>query len=117
MKGIIKLEELAQCMGAIVLFAQLDYAWWWFPLLLLTPDIGMIGYLINTKVGAWTYNIFHHKGIAIVCMLLGYFMLGEPWLLIGIILYAHSAMDRIFGYGLKYTDSFKNTHLGTIGKE
>jgi hypothetical protein len=23
-------------------------------------------------------------------------------------------MDRIFGYGLKYADSFQNTHLGTL---
>jgi hypothetical protein len=25
-------------------------------------------------------------------------------------------MDRIFGYGLKYSDSFYHTHLGMIGK-
>ncbi|MFN0216732.1 MAG: DUF4260 family protein [Saprospiraceae bacterium] len=24
--------------------------------------------------------------------------------------------DRALGYGLKYTDSFSNTHLGIIGK-
>lgn len=26
-------------------------------------------------------------------------------------------MDRIFGYGLKYSDDFKHTHLGMIGKK
>jgi uncharacterized protein YbjT (DUF2867 family) len=25
-------------------------------------------------------------------------------------------MDRVLGYGLKYPDAFKHTHLGTIGK-
>ncbi|TAG51385.1 MAG: DUF4260 family protein, partial [Runella slithyformis] len=33
---------------------------------------------------------------------------------IGIILFAHSAMDRIAGYGLKYEDAFKHTHLGWL---
>ena len=33
----------------------------------------------------------------------------------GIILFTHSNMDRILGYGLKYPDDFKHTHLGWIG--
>ncbi len=32
-------------------------------------------------------------------------------------LFAHSSMDRMLGYGLKYEDSFGNTHLGMIGKK
>ncbi|PWT99714.1 MAG: DUF4260 domain-containing protein, partial [Bacteroidetes bacterium] len=36
--------------------------------------------------------------------------------LIGTILWSHSCMDRIFGYGLKYENGFKFTHLGVIGK-
>lgn len=36
--------------------------------------------------------------------------------LAGAILFAHSSLDRILGYGLKHFDSFRNTHLGTIGK-
>ena len=36
--------------------------------------------------------------------------------LLGIFLFAHSAFDRIFGYGLKYADAFQHTHLGWIGK-
>ncbi len=117
MKSILKLEEFAQFAFGIVLFSQLDYPWWLFLALLLTPDIGMLGYMVNTKVGAVTYNLFHHKGIAIVCMLAGYFYLGSIMTLIGVILFAHSAFDRMLGYGLKYPDSFKNTHLGSIGKE
>ena len=26
----------------LFLFAQLGYSWWWFPLLILSPDIGML---------------------------------------------------------------------------
>ncbi|AFL81105.1 hypothetical protein Aeqsu_1621 [Aequorivita sublithincola DSM 14238] len=116
MKTTIRLEELAQFILGIVLFSQLDYAWWWFPALILTPDIGAVGYLINTKVGAFTYNFFHHKAVAIAVGLCAFYLDNSLLILIGVILFSHAALDRIFGYGLKYPDSFKNTHLGDIGK-
>lgn len=116
MKTTLKIEELAQFILGIFLFLQLDYAWWWFPVLLLTPDIGMIGYIINPIIGAFTYNLFHHKAIAILIGVAGFYLGNTLFILIGVILYSHASFDRIFGYGLKYTDSFKNTHLGYIGK-
>lgn len=115
MKTTLKIEELAQFLLGIVLFSLLDYAWWWFPVLILTPDIGAIGYLINTKVGAFTYNLFHNKAIAIAMGLWGFYFENPILILIGVILFSHASLDRVFGYGLKYADSFKNTHLGKIG--
>ena len=114
MEASLKIEELAQFLFGIFLFTQLDYAWWWFPVLLLTPDIGMLGYIVNTKVGAFTYNLFHHKAVAILVFVLGYYLSNDIVALKGIILFSHSAMDRIFGYGLKYPDLFKHTHLGNL---
>ncbi len=99
---------------SMLLFSHLDFAWWWFPVLILLPDIGMIGYVISTRVGAITYNFFHNKGIAIAIMILGWQLESSLMMLIGIILFGHASMDRIFGYGLKYPDSFKNTHLGQL---
>lgn len=116
MKGILKLEELAQFILGIVLFSQLNYAWWWFAALILLPDIGMLGYVFNTKIGTLVYNLFHNKVIGIAFILIGMFYLGETYTLVGIILFSHSALDRIFGYGLKYPDSFRNTHLGKVGQ-
>lgn len=116
MKTTLKIEELAQVILGIFLFSKLEYAWWWFPVLLLTPDIGMIGYLFNTKIGAFTYNAFHHKAIAIILGLSGFYLNNSLLILIGVILFSHASFDRVFGYGLKYPDSFKNTHLGSIGK-
>ncbi|WP_435579013.1 DUF4260 domain-containing protein [Gilvibacter sp.] len=117
MKLSLKLEELAQFGLAIYLFSLLDFAWWWFPALLLTPDVGMLGYLVNPKIGALTYNLFHHKGVALAVYLLGVILESQELLLVGCILFGHSAMDRILGYGLKYPDSFQNTHLGPVGKQ
>lgn len=114
MKNLLKVEELAMFLLSIYLFSLLDYAWWVFLLLILAPDIGMLGYLINTKVGALTYNIFHHKGIAILILVFGWVAISEEIMLAGIILFGHSSMDRIFGYGLKFNDNFKHTHLGNL---
>jgi len=114
MKSLLRLEEIAQFTLSIILFSQLDYAWWIYPACLLLPDISMIGYLFNTKLGAAIYNFFHHKLLAVVVFSIGIYMSISIITLIGIILFGHSAMDRIFGYGLKYEDDFKNTHLGRM---
>lgn len=117
MKNVLKLEELAQFLLAIILFNQLHYAWWVFPACILLPDVSAVGYLINPKVGAFTYNLFHHKLLAIIVLMMGFWLQIPILTLAGIILFAHSAMDRIFGYGLKYNDDFKHTHLGWIGNK
>lgn len=116
MKLTLKLEELAIFGLGIFAFNQLDFAWWWFLVLILTPDIGMIGYLINSKIGALIYNIFHHKGLAILIYFLGIYLANDVVRLIGIILFSHAALDRFFGYGLKYFSSFNDTHLGPLKK-
>ncbi|MCH7411611.1 DUF4260 domain-containing protein [Belliella sp. DSM 111904] len=113
---LIKLEEIAQFILSIIIFNQLDFAWWVFLALLLLPDLSMLGYLFNTKIGAIAYNIFHHKLLGIMLYGLGMWMVHSYVMLAGVILFGHAAMDRIFGYGLKYADDFKHTHLGWIGK-
>lgn len=117
MKVSLKFEELFMFLLGIFLFSQLNLPWWWFLMLILTPDIGMLGYLVNSKTGAVVYNIFHHKGFAIILYLIGVFIEKESIVLAGVIIFSHAALDRFFGYGLKYPDSFHNTHLGTIGNK
>ena len=116
MNAVIKLEELGMFLFSIYIFSTLSYDWWWFPLLILAPDISMVGYLVNNKVGAVLYNIFHHKAIALGILVLAFWEKNELYGLIGVILLAHSSMDRLFGYGLKTFQGFKFTHLGRIGK-
>jgi len=114
MKTLLKLEEAAQFALSIVLFAKLPFVWWLYPALLLLPDIGMLGYAVNTTVGAFVYNLFHHKGIAILIGIAGLALANPTLLLAGVILFGHSAMDRMMGYGLKYKNGFAFTHLGAL---
>lgn len=114
MKKTIALEELAMFGFSMYLFSQTAFAWWWFPLLILTPDIGMAGYLWGARTGAFLYNVFHHKAIAIVVLLSGWLLTDPVITLAGILLFGHSSMDRMLGFGLKYPDSFHHTHLGWL---
>ncbi|MDT0643847.1 DUF4260 domain-containing protein [Zunongwangia sp. F363] len=116
MKFILRLEELAMLLLGIYAFSVLDFSWWWFLGLFFTPDLGMIGYAFGQKAGAFSYNLFHHKGMAITLWIVGHALQNQVLQLIGLILFSHSAFDRILGYGLKYEKGFKFTHLGEIGK-
>lgn len=116
MKNIVKLEELGLFLLGVWAFNTLSFQWWWFLALLLAPDISMLGYVFGNTAGAVSYNFFHHRGLAILVYGLGYFAANEYLQLAGILLFSHIAMDRFFGYGLKYFSGFKNTHLGQIGK-
>ncbi len=117
MNLLLKLEEVAIFLFCLFIFNQLDFAWWWFPSLLLLPDIGMMGYLINPKIGAFTYNLLHHRFVASIVAIYALTYGNDYWILTAIILFAHISFDRALGYGLKYADSFNNTHLGIIGKK
>ncbi|MBK8580722.1 MAG: DUF4260 domain-containing protein [Flavobacteriales bacterium] len=121
MKNLVRIEELIQflaCLAVLVIFCHVP--WWTYILLLLGPDIGMFGYLVSPRLGAITYNLFHHKGIALLVFMVGIALIPEGTtdvlLILGTILYGHSSMDRMLGYGLKFSDGFQHTHLGWIGK-
>jgi hypothetical protein len=113
MRTLIRLEELSLVLLSVFLFRSLGYTWWWFPALVLAPDVGLLGYLGGPRVGALTYNLLHHKAVAVVAYVIGTIVSSPLLQLIGLIMLAHSSLDRVFGYGLKYPDSFKHTHLGT----
>ncbi len=113
MKILIQVEEFTVFLGCIYLFSRLEYKWWWFPALLLLPDLGMIGYLVNPAVGAVSYNLVHFKGVGVAIGLLGLARGNQKAMLAGLILFAHSCMDRTIGTGLKYSDGFWHTSLST----
>jgi len=117
MTNLIKLEAVALFGLSFWLFTFLPFDGWWFWALLLTPDISMLGYLFGKKTGAVCYNLFHHQAVAVVLFLSGWWLHQDYLQLAGVVLLAHSNMDRCFGYGLKTFQGFGFTHLGRIGKD
>jgi len=117
MRTTLKLEELAMFLLGIYAFSLLPFHWSTFLLLLFLPDLSMLGYIGGNRSGAFFYNLFHHKGVAIITYIMGIYLNEQLLQLLGIILFSHSAFDRMLGYGLKYEKGFKFTHLGKIGKD
>ncbi len=114
-RSIMRLEAVFMLVALLALYWRSHASWLAFVVFLLAPDIAMFAYLRDTRIGAWTYNAFHTFTAPLIC--LG-FSLVFPWLLpIAIVWAAHIALDRAFGYGLKYGDSFQHTHLGVLGRK
>ncbi len=116
MKWLLKTEEMVMLLLSIFLLWNSDAEWYWYLLIVLGPDISIAGYLINDRVGAALYNLFHHKGLAILIFLAGIYLSIDLFQRAGVVLFGHAALDRMAGYGLKYNKGFSYTHLGVIGK-
>jgi Domain of unknown function (DUF4260) len=111
----LRAEGAATFAAGLAGFLFLGLPWWAFPLLLLVPDISAIGYLRGPRIGAIAYNLVHDLATGVAVAGLGLAIGNVPLAAAGAILVAHSGMDRMAGYGLKFPDAFKNTHLGRIG--
>jgi hypothetical protein len=113
-KFLLRAEGATVFVTCLLAYRALHGSWMWFAVLFLTPDFGMLGYLVNTKVGAVCYNAVHTYLVPLGVGAAGY-ALGQPamlpWLIIWI---AHIGFDRMADYGLKYPAAFKDTHLGRV---
>jgi hypothetical protein len=115
MKTLLRVEDAAIAALAGALFLMTGLAWWWLVVLFLVPDVSMVGYAAGPRVGAVVYNVVHHRAIAVGIYCLGVVVHQPLMLVAGSLLLFHSSVDRVLGYGLKYPDSFGDTHLGRIG--
>lgn len=113
----LKLEECMMLVTGLYILYYSGMEWWWYLLLFIGPDISMLGYLGGNKAGAALYNSFHHKGVGLILILTGLISDHQPIVMAGVVVVAHSAFDRMLGYGLKLKKGFKYTHLGIIGKQ
>lgn len=113
----LRLEGVVLFFASLVLFSSTHQHWWWVPALLLVPDLFMAGYARSTNLGALIYNVGHTYLLPAFVALYGWHLDRPLVLAIGLIWLAHIGMDRFAGYGLKYDDDFKHTHLGSMSKE
>ena len=111
---LLRVEGLVIAAAALVAYNWFGFPWWAFALLILAPDLAMLAYLRNPRDGARVYNIVHFTGAPALLLAASWY--GE-WMLgvqLALIWTAHIGVDRLFGYGLKYADSFKHTHLDNV---
>jgi len=117
MKRLVSTEYLLAAILTAILFVSFaGYDWWWLFLLFPVIDLTAFGYLQNNRVGALTYNIGHSL-IGPTLLIALYITNTADWgLFVAMVWLFHIFVDRALGYGLKHTESFHHTHLGTIGK-
>ncbi len=95
----------------VLLYGMNGGGWGIFALALLAPDLSALGYLVGRRVGTVTYNVSHAYPVPAALAVVG-LLSGSPVVLgAALVWFAHIGMDRMIGYGLKYPESVKDTHL------
>lgn len=111
---MLRAEGAAMLAGSVLLYWANGVSWWLFALLLLAPDVSMVGYLAGPRVGAALYNAFHSYPLPAALGIFG-LLAGAPLAVsVALVWFAHIGMDRLVGYGLKYPTGFKDTHLQRV---
>jgi hypothetical protein len=109
---ILRIEGLAVAVVSAVLYARMGANWWLFAALWLVPDLSILGYLVSPCRGARVYNAFHTYTVPIVLGLLAVATHANALVPYALIWVNHIGVDRLLGYGLKFSQGFGWTHLG-----
>jgi uncharacterized protein DUF4260 len=97
--------------ASLLLYGEIRASWILFVVLVLAPDLSMLGYFFGVRLGSALYNLFHVLVVPLVLIALSIFY-KQLWLLpFGLIWTAHIGMDRLLGFGLKYPTRFHDTHF------
>jgi hypothetical protein len=96
---------------SLLLYGELQANWVLFVVLVLAPDLSMLGYLSGLRLGAALYNLVHALVAPLLLIALS-ILCKQLWLLpYWLIWTAHIGVDRLLGFGLKYPTRFRDTHL------
>ena len=108
---ILRAEGAAVLAASVWAYALAGGGWWMFAVLLLAPDLFMLGYLRGPRLGAAAYNLGHTYLVPLGFLALGQVAGAGLLTALGLIWAAHIGLDRMLGYGLKHPWGFKATHL------
>lgn len=114
---LLRLEWLAVLAASAAAYGWFGFSWPLFAVLILAPDLSMLGYLGGPRIGAIAYNIVHTLIVPAMLALAAWWLAAPLLMALALILLAHIAADRALGYGLKHASGFKDTHLGHIGRD
>ena len=108
---LVRGEGLAVGCAALAGYFHAGYPWWLLLALVLVPDLSMAGYLGGPRLGAACYNAAHTYAVPLVLLAIGVVTGNDATTEVALIWTVHIGFDRALGYGLKYPDNFKHTHL------
>jgi len=111
---VLRLEGALIVAFAVFSYHLLQASWLWFLLLLLVPDVFMVGYVWGNRVGATVYNVGHTYLLPGALVAAGMATGTMALLHVAAIWTGHIGMDRMLGFGLKDPTGFKDTHLQRV---
>ena len=111
-----RLEGGVMLVLALVLYWRLSGWWLLLFVLILAPDLFMLGYLGGPRLGGAVYNLAHTWLLPGVLAMAAMFGSSSLLVQLALIWFAHIGADRLLGYGLKLPTAFQDTHLGRIGR-
>ena len=111
---LLHAEGVAIAGAAVALYFHAGYPWWLLLVLILAPDLSMVGFAAGPAVGTAAYNAMHTYALPVVLAAVGVIVDADVAVQLGLIWLAHIGVDRAIGYGLKYPGGFKETHLQRV---
>jgi hypothetical protein len=111
---LLRFEGLAVLVAALALYFKSGFGWLLLILLILAPDLSLIGFAGGPRVGAACYDAVHTYVLPIALGVVGVLSDASTAVQISLIWLAHIGMDRFVGYGLKYPTGAKETHLQRV---
>ena len=109
-----RLESAAIAFLLLSVYWAFEMNWIWLIVFLLIPDISMVGYLKNARVGAIMYNLGHSYLVPVLLWFLSFYLASDFLIILAVAWALHIAADRMFGFGLKLPTGFRETHLGKL---
>jgi hypothetical protein len=99
---LLRIEGATLLALSVLLYGLNEGSWLLFVLLFLVPDISMLGYLADSRVGAASYNLFHTYAASGLLAALGLMTESPLVVSVALVWFAHIGFDRMVGFGLKY---------------
>ena len=107
-------DGLVLTTAAIVAYSVNGGSWIFFAVLLFAPDLFMLGYTANPRIGSLIYNAGHTVAIPAALIAAGLLAAIPILVSLGLIWLTHIEVDHVFGYGYKYPTAFKDTHFDRL---
>ena len=89
MRKWIQFEYVVSFVLLFSVYLYLDFPVWLFFLLLLLPDLSILGYLVNGTIGTTLYNFVHHLSLPTIIIMLFILLDSMSYLAFPIIWIAH----------------------------
>src|SRR3954470_17264550 len=88
---LLRIEGFMAAVVALAVYARMDASWWLFVILVLVPDVSMLGYLGGERAGAALYNAAHTTILPLLLLSVGVLIERDSLIALNLIWLTHIA--------------------------